>query len=119
MKEFPFAKYYDDGSIEVFGNEEGYPRFSGVIPAPDLNTPSEEERQKIFDRACAGITTQGYFFVKKQRVRNTAFDRKDQKTTLSVRYRACKNKKEIEEVHGLIVEILKSGILENSTEAPV
>jgi hypothetical protein len=109
MKEFPFAKYYDDGTIEVFGNKEGYPRLSGVLPAPDINTASEGERQKRFDDACSGITLQGYFFTKKQRIRNTAFDRVDQKTTLSVKYRACKNKKEIEEVHNLIIEILKQG----------
>ncbi|MFA5715808.1 MAG: hypothetical protein WC998_08705 [Candidatus Paceibacterota bacterium] len=114
MKEFPFAKYYDDGTIEIFGNKEGLPAISGTIPAPDINTPSEEERQKRFDQVCANITLQGYFFTKKQRIRNIAFDKPSQKTTLSVRYRACKNEKEIKEVHDLIVEILKSGILKEA-----
>ena len=111
MREFTFAKYYDDGTIEIFGNEEGYPRFSGVIPAPDVNTQSEEERKKRFDVACASISIQGYYFTKKRRIRNIAFDKPGQKTTLSVEYRACKNKREINEVHDLVVEILKSGIL--------
>ena len=107
MKEFPFAKYHDDGTIEIFGNPEGYPRFSGAIPAPDINTASEEERQKRFDEACDALTLQGYFFVKKQRIRNTAFDKPGQKTTLSVSYRACKNENEIKEVRDLILEIIQ------------
>ena len=111
MKEFPFAKYYDDGTIEIFGNEEGLPAISGTIPAPDINTSSEEERQKRFDQVCAGISLQGYFFTKKQRIRNIAFDKPGQKTTLSIRYRPCKNEKEIKEVHALVMEILRSGIL--------
>jgi hypothetical protein len=111
MKEFPFAKYYDDRTIEIFGNKEGLPVISGTIPVPDISTPSEEERQKRFDQVCAGITLQGYFFTKKQRIRNIAFDKSDQKTTLSIRYRPCKNEKEIKEVRALVVEILRSGIL--------
>ena len=112
MKEFPFAKYYDDGTIiEIFGNKEGLPAITGTIPAPDINTSSEEERQKRFDQVCAGITLQGYFFTRKQRIRNIAFDKPGQKTTLSIRYRPCKNEKEIKEVRALVVEILRSGIL--------
>lgn len=107
MHKFNFSIYHDDGSIEILGNKEGYPRMSGVIPAPDINTKSEQERKYIHDGACDQITIQGYLIVTKKLIRNTAFDRHDQKTTLKVYYRPCRNKTEMEQVHSDILKIIE------------
>lgn len=106
IKEFPFAKYYSDGSIEVFGNEEGYPRIKGVIPAPDINHSSEEEREQTHNATCNAITLQGYLITYRKRIRNMAFDSPAQKTTLSIRYRPCRNKEEIQQVYSKIRELI-------------
>jgi hypothetical protein len=107
MKEYPFCKYYDDGTIEIFANKNGYPKISGVIPAPDINHSTEEERQKTHNGACDQITLQGYIITSKRLIQNTAFDKPGQKTTLSIRYRPCKNEDEIRGVYLGIRDILK------------
>lgn len=107
LKEFPFCKYHDDGTIEVFGNESGSPEITGLVPSPDVNTKSGEERQKRYDEACNGIILQGYFIVKTELIRNKAFDKPGQKTTLRVVYRPSKNKEELQMVHSNILKIMK------------
>lgn len=97
---------YHDNCIEIHGNAEGYPRMTGVIPAPDINTSSEEEREKRFKGACDNLYLQGYFIVSKRRIRNTAFDRPGQKTSLKIVYRPCKKGKEIVQVKGEIQRII-------------
>jgi len=106
MKEYPFCKYHDNGTIEIFGNKEGYPRISGVIPAPDCNHLTEVKRQKTHNDACNQITLQGYLITSKRLIRNIAFDKPNQKTTLSIRYRPCKNENEIRRVYLMIKDIL-------------
>jgi hypothetical protein len=106
IKEFPFAKYHDEGIIEIFGNESGSPEITAVCPAPDVNTKDGAARQKKYDEACDGITLQGYLIVEKKMIRNEVFDDPGQKTTLQVRYRPCKTKSEIEQLHMQIVKIL-------------
>lgn len=108
IKEFKFVKYYEDG-FEVFGNKEGSPRITAVIPAPDINHATEEERQKTHTEACNGVTLQGYLITSKRLIRNTAFDKKGQKTTLKIVYRPCKNKEEIKQVAAEIRKIGKWG----------
>jgi len=39
-----YAEYSEDGSITICGDKDGYPRFTGVIPAPDVNTKTPEIR---------------------------------------------------------------------------
>jgi hypothetical protein len=114
IKEFPYCKYHDGGIIEVFGNEYGLPIITGVIPAPDINTKDEIERQKRYDEAIDGITLQGYIIISKKLIRNEGFDKKGQKTTLKLSYRPCKNKQEIEQVYFKILNILGQDIGEYS-----
>ena len=111
IKECPFCKYYDSGIIEVFGNKEGYPRYTGVCPAPDVNT-KPEDRQKRYDDAINGITLQGYLITYQKFIRNTAFDKKGQKTTLKIKYRPCKNRTEINQVYSKICKILDRNVEE-------
>src|SRR5512133_2561641 len=72
-----FVKYHDDGTIEIFGNKNGYPRHNGVVPAPDINHASEEERLETFRKATDTITLQGYLITSERRIRNTAFDKRN------------------------------------------
>lgn len=106
IKEFPFVKYHDGGIIEIFGNESGTPEVTAVVPAPDINTPNGVERQKRYDEATNGITLQGYLIIEKKMIRNKSFDDPGQQTTLQIRYRPCKNRSEIEQVHMQITKIL-------------
>ena len=99
-------KYTSEG-FEVFGNPEGCPRISAVVPAPDINHISEEARKKTHQDAIDAVILNGYLITKCVRVRNEAFDKKGQKTTLSVSYRPCRNKSEIENVAESIRTILK------------
>ncbi len=105
VKEFKFCRYYEDG-IEVFGNKEGLPRITAVVPAPDVNHKTEEDRQKTHNEACNGLTLQGYYIVSKRLIRNEAFDKKGQKTTLKLIYRPCKTPEEVMEVRDSIMQIL-------------
>lgn len=106
IREFSYCKYHDDGTIEVFGNDEGYPRYTGVCPAPDVNTKDGVERQKRYDEAINGITLQGYFITDQKLIKNAVFDKKGQKTTLEIKYRPCMNKSEIELVYSKILHLL-------------
>ena len=105
-REFKFCKYYADGTIEVFGNESGTPRITGVMPAPDVNTKDGIERERRYTEAITGITLQGYFIESQKFIKNKAFDKKGQKTTLEIVYRPCTNKSEIEQVYKKIITLL-------------
>jgi len=76
-----YAEYSEDGSITIFGDKDGYPRFTGVIPAPDINTKTPEIRLKRQEAACNNLILRGYYITSKRLIRNSAFDRPDQKTT--------------------------------------
>jgi hypothetical protein len=89
-----FAEYYPDGTISVKWNPENSLEYEGVIPSPDVNTKSEEERKKRHSETLKNITLRGYFTESTQRIHNEAFDKKNQKTTLKVKYRSCRTEKE-------------------------
>jgi hypothetical protein len=111
IKTSPFVTVHDDGTIEIFGNPEGMPEITGVVPAPDVNTRSEKERQKRFKGACDQITLQGYYIKSKRLIRNKVFDDPGQKTTLKIVYRPCKNETEIRGVYSEFQKVL-CGLLE-------
>jgi len=106
VKKLDYVTYYDDGSMEISGNEDGMPVIEGVLPAPDVNTASEEEREKRHREGMDSLILNGYFIESARRVRNKAFDKPGQKTTLKVRYRPCKNEGEIRVVKEKIARIL-------------
>lgn len=105
-KQFDFVEYTKEG-FEVFGNITGHPRIKAVVPAPYVNCITEADREKRYRDAIDGIILRGYFITKCQRIRNIAFDRKDQKTTLSLEYRPCMSTDEIQHVAESIRTILK------------
>lgn len=100
-----YVEYSADGAITIFGNREGSPRFTGAIPAPDINTKTLEARLKRYKDACDDLTLQGYFIISRRLVCNTAFDKRGQKTTMKVIYRPCKNEDEAKKVKKEICEI--------------
>ena len=118
------VKYVQKGvnvDIEIFGNPEGFPSIVAVVPAPDLNCRDETERQARFDEAIENLILAGQFITSMQRIRNTTFDRKDQKTTLQIKYRPCTNDDEIKAIHEKITVILEKRIRkldETAREAP-
>lgn len=103
-KEFKFCRYTEEG-FEIFGNKEGLPRITAVVPAPDVNHKTEADRQKTHTEAVNGLTLQGYYIVSKRLIRNEAFDKKGQKTTLKIIYRPCKTPEEMKEVRDSIMQI--------------
>lgn len=107
VKKLEYVTYYDDGYMEIFGNEDGMPVIEGVLPAPDVNTSSEEERERRHQEGIDGLILNGYFIESARRVRNKTFDGPGQKTTLKVRYRPCKNEGEIRVVKDKITRILR------------
>ena len=110
IKEFPFVKYFDDGTVEVFGNKDGCPKYTGVVPAPDINTDSEKKREARYREACENIVLQGFLIITQKRIHNQAFDGRDQRTTLRITYRPAKNDEETKEVYRQIKEILENRV---------
>jgi len=105
-KSFDFVKYESDGTFTILGNKKGYPRYTAVIPAPDCNHLTEESQEKTHREACENIVLQGYFITFKKRIRNTAFDHSNQKTTLKIRYRPCRTPDEMKTIAAEIKKIL-------------
>jgi hypothetical protein len=106
----------EEDSVEVFGNRDGLPEVTAVVPAPDVNTKSEKDRQDRFDKACDSVTINGYYIVSKRRIKNEAFDAPGQKTTLRVVYRPCKTEKELKIVGSRIHKILATMRTEQTDE---
>lgn len=101
-----YAEYREDGSITLYGSRDGYPRFTAVVPSPDINTRSPEDRERRHADACDMLALQGYYITSQKYIRNPAFDELDQKTTLEVMYRPCKDEGEMRVVKERILKIL-------------
>lgn len=98
------AIYYESGTVEIRGHPSGLPAFEGVVPAPFCD---ETERQRRFQAALDQMTMSGYMILETKRIRNDAFDKTNEKTTLRVKWRTCKNEDEIKAVHAKLMEIIK------------
>jgi hypothetical protein len=90
---------------------DGLPRITALIPAPFI---SEIERQKRIDDAIKGIWIDGYFIESQNRIKNDIFDKKSEKTTTQIVYRACKNKDEAEFILLKVIELM--GIPKENTK---
>jgi hypothetical protein len=92
----------DDGFLIAI-NENGLPSATALIPAPMM---SEEKRQENVNNAIKGVWLDGYFLESQTRVKNPVFDKKGEKTTTKIKFRACKNNQEAEFVLLKIIEII-------------
>ena len=77
--------------LEVLIVPEGLPRFNAVCPAPFC---PDEEREQRFEEARRALILDGYHIVRETRVRNAAFDKKGEQTTMKLVYRPCKDQAE-------------------------
>jgi hypothetical protein len=114
----PFLTLHDDGTVEIFGNREGLPEITGVVPAPDVNTKSEQDRRKQHNDALEQIILMGYYIKSTKLIRNEAFDDPGQRTTLQIVYRPCKNEEETNELFKKFQKIMdrKTQEYENSEQ---
>lgn len=122
VKKLDYVTYYDNGMIEVFGNQDGTPLIGAVLPAPDVNTTSEGERQKRHQEGLESLILHGYFILSQRRVRNKVFDRVGQQTTLSVKYRPCMNEDEIKvtykKIQGILLDRTKKELASREQKMP-
>jgi len=100
----------EDGFLIAI-NEDGLPSATALIPAPMM---SEEKREEKVNNAIKGIWLDGYFLESQTRVRNPVCDKKGEKTTTKIKYRACKNNQEAEFVLNKVIEII--GIKRENTK---
>ena len=89
-----FVRFFEDGSIDIKTIPEGLPAYEGEIPSPNINTKSEHERLAHFNKVKAGLYINGYIITSERGIKNKTFDNPGEKTTLKLKYRVCKNKKE-------------------------
>ena len=101
-----YVEYEDDGTISIRGNRDGFPQITGACPAPDIRGPPEE-RQRQHKEAIENLNLKGYIVVSWRYIHNEAFDGLNQKTTLEVTARPCKNKEEMARLGKKIKTILR------------
>jgi len=109
------VKRYENGMllIEPTGeavikiNKDGLPEFEALVPCPFT---SPENRDKEVREAINSVYMQGYFLTGQKLIRNIAFDKRREKTTTQVSFRACKNKDEATFVLGQVKRIVEAKI---------
>lgn len=107
---------YTGNELILHGNPNGLPSVVGIIPCP---FGDELERGIVFDKHLKAIIIRGYVILETKRVKNQAFDKNNNKTSLRVKYRSCKNAEEIHQVAKEISIILKSFDLNELAEYKV
>jgi selenocysteine lyase/cysteine desulfurase len=90
-----FARYYDDGSIEVYVNPRGVPAFEYRLPLFGLDG-AERERTLAAERRA--FVLRGLFVTSERMIRNPAFDKRGEASTCRFSVRVCKTKAEVEQV---------------------
>lgn len=101
------VEYSEDcRTFTVHGNDAGLPQYDGIIPAP---YKSEAEREAIWNEACASIIAHGFLLLSARPCRNEVCDKKGERTSLRVKYRACRTEEEMREVGEKIKLIAKLG----------
>jgi hypothetical protein len=79
-----------DGSVIIPISADGLPSAVGIIPTICYKP---EERLKELQNALDSCALQGYWVEGWKWIKNPAFD-KDEKTSVEIKYRVCKNKDE-------------------------
>lgn len=106
---------HEDGRIEIIVTADGYPMCEGPVPAPWM---SEIERAKVVQQQREAIWMRGMFITAEQRVRNEAFDKRNERTTTKIKYRMCKNADEAKFVVSKVKEILSRTTPAESNPCP-
>lgn len=99
--------YFPDGSVQVAVNPEGLPSCEGLVPAPFMD---EAQRQALIQQAIDHLYIHGWFVTGHRRIRNEAFDARNEYTTTQIDFRACKSDDEARYVMEQIGRILADEI---------
>ena len=104
------CRYYEDGTVDVAISPDGLPEMTALLPAPFMD---EVRRHKMVEDAINNLYLKGYFLVSSIRVKNTAFDKGEEKTTTELVYRLCKNADEArlvgDKIKGVVEGIFDEG----------
>ena len=93
----------EDGKLLLEWDDGTEMIFEAIIPAPFM---SEIERQERVKKAIDSKYLEGYFVEIKGRVRNKAFDKKGEKTTIKIVYRPCRSEDEAKFVISKVQELI-------------
>ena len=83
---------------------DGLPAMESVVPCPWC---SPERMERVVTEAIASIHMQGYFITGTKLIRNAAFDKRGQKTTTQISFRACKTEEEAKYVLSKVKSIIE------------
>lgn len=78
-------------TISIAIDPDGLPRVTCTVPMPGT---TEEERRERISAVQQSYVMGGYWIVKSRMIRNRLFDKRDERTTLTITIRPCRNTKE-------------------------
>jgi hypothetical protein len=95
----------NEKGVGVRVSADGLPSWEGVVPAPFM---SETDRQRVHREAIEDAALRGFMVVKQARIRNVAFDKRGEKTTLKIEARTCRNRGEALALARDVVRIIEA-----------
>lgn len=93
------------GEAAIGISADGLPAMESVVPCP---WGSPEQIEQAVKEATESIHIGGYFITGSKLIRNQAFDKRGEKTTTQISFRACKNEKEAEYVLSKVKTIIEA-----------
>lgn len=93
-----------DGSVEIPINKDGLPSCTVIAP---LITYKPEQRLLEVDNILNSYAIRGLFIDELKWIRNEAFDKRGEKTTIQIKFRICKNEDEARMIGGKIKNIVE------------
>jgi len=96
-----------DGSVAIPISKDGLPAATAITP---LITYKPEQRLLEVDNILNSYAMRGLFIDELKWIRNEAFDRKGEKTTIQIKFRLCKNVDEATMISGKIKNIVEQTI---------
>ena len=93
-----------DGSVEIPIRKDGLPSATAIAP---LINYKPEQRLLEVDNILNSYAMRGLFIDELKWIRNEAFDRKGEKTTIQIKFRLCKNEDEATMIAGKIKDIIE------------
>ena len=93
-----------DGSVEIPIQKDGLPSAVGVYPMINIKS---SDRLLELDDLLNSYAMRGLYIDELKWIRNTAFDKRGEKTTLQIKLRRCKNKDEAMMIAGKVKRIIE------------
>ncbi len=92
-----------DGSVEIIISKDGLPSRIAILPT----ITCKDKRLQLIEDQLDGLALRGYWVDGWKWIKNEAFDRKGEKTSIEIKFRMCKNKEEANIIGQKIKEIIK------------